>query len=81
MKLIDKTKLDLNLLPNGVKIATISITCKINCKINIKHIWETFPLNEEIRTIKFNKDIKSTDKKLIEKERKKREKKLKKKNL
>jgi len=81
MKLIDNSQLDLNLLPNGVKIATISTTCSLNCNINIKHIWETFPLNEEIRTIKFNKDIKSTDKKLIEKEKKKREKKLKKKNL
>ena len=41
-------------------------------------IWNFFPLNEEIRTIKFNKNIKSTDSKLLEKEKKKRLKKEKK---
>jgi TATA-box binding protein (TBP) (component of TFIID and TFIIIB) len=81
MKLIDTNQIDLSLLPEGVKIATISITCALNCNINIKQIWDSFPLNDEIRTIKFNKDIKSTDLKLIEKEKKKREKKLKKQKL
>lgn len=79
MKLIDTGLIDIDKLPKNVKIATISITCALNADINIREIWTYFPLNEDIETIKFNKQIKSTDNTLIEKERKKLEKKLKKK--
>jgi hypothetical protein len=78
MKLIDTSLINEKLLPDKIKIATISITCALNADINIREIWNFFPINDEIRTIKFNKQIKSTDSKLIEKERKKLEKKLKK---
>jgi TATA-box binding protein (TBP) (component of TFIID and TFIIIB) len=80
MKLIDTNLINMEKLPDKVKIATISATCSLNVDINIFDIWKFFPLNDEIRTIKFNKDIKSTDSKLLEKEKKKREKKLKKQN-
>lgn len=78
MKLIDTNLINMEKLPDKVKIATISATCSLNVDINIFDIWKFFPLNDEIRTIKFNKDIKSTDSKLLEKEKKKREKKEKK---
>ena len=78
MKLIDTDLINMEKLPDKVKIATISATCSLNVDINIFDIWKFFPLNDEIRTIKFNKDIKSTDSKLLEKEKKKREKKEKK---
>ena len=81
MKLIDSNLINEKKLPNEVKIATISVTCKIDCDINILDIWNFFPLNSEIETIKFNKEIKSTNLKLLEKEKKKREKKLQKKKL
>ena len=74
MKLIDTNLINMEKLPDKVKIATISATCSLNVDINIFDIWKFFPLNDEIRTIKFNKDIKSTDSKLLEKEKKKREK-------
>ena len=78
MKLIDTNLINTEKLPNIVNIATISATCSLNVDINIFDIWNYFPLNDEIRTIKFNKEIKSTDSKLLEKERKKQEKKAKK---
>merc|ERR1711907_173164 len=81
MKLINTNLIDTSKLPECVNIATISNTCSLNVDINILDIWNFFPLNEEIRTIKFNKDIKSTDSKLLEKEKKKRLKKEKKKAL
>ena len=78
MTLINTNLINEKKLPARVKIATISTTCSLPCDINILDIWNHLPINDDIRTIKFNKDIKSTDKKLLEKERKKREKRKKK---
>lgn len=78
MTLINTNLINEKKLPDRVKIATISTTCSLNCDINILDIWNHLPINDDIRTIKFNKEIKSTDKKLLEKERKKKEKKEKK---
>ena len=77
MKLIDTSLINEESFPEGVKIAVISINCALNADINIREIWDKFPLNDEIRTIKFKTQIKSTDNNLIEKEKKKLEKKLK----
>jgi TATA-box binding protein (TBP) (component of TFIID and TFIIIB) len=78
MKLINTNLINEKKLPNKVNIATISTTCCLNVDINCLDIWKQLPINSDIKTIKFNKEIKSTDKKLLEKERKKREKKEKK---
>ncbi len=68
-----KNALNIKLLPNDIKISTITITCKVNTTFNNLHIEKYLDLDNEIVTIKslrVNKtslNVKKTRKKKISK--------------
>jgi len=56
-KLIDVNKLEINNLPNGVKVATMCSSCFLGTKLNLDNIEKYLLLNEnDILTVKRNKD-------------------------
>ena len=60
------------LLPNNLKISTMSTTCKLGVDIYLENIDKYMELSEnEIITIKYNQKIKSLDKTVLKKKTKK----------
>jgi TATA-box binding protein (TBP) (component of TFIID and TFIIIB) len=56
-KLIDVNKLEINNLPDGVKVATMCSSCFLGTKLNLDNIEKYMILNEsDILTVKRNKD-------------------------
>ena len=69
---IDETIMNILLLPDKLKISTMSTTCKLDVDINLDNIDNYMELSEnEIVTIKYNQKIKSLDKAVLKKKKKK----------
>ena len=69
---IDESLLDTTLLPDSLKLSTMSTTCKLGVDIFLKNINDYMKLSEnEIVTIKYDNKIKSLDKSVLKKKKKK----------
>ena len=71
MRILSSKTINLKDLPQDVKVATMSSTGRINCLIDIISIWDNINANKDIVTIKYNKQIKSIDPKVLKKKTKK----------
>jgi len=71
MTIISLKTINLKNLPKNVKVATMSSTGRINCLIDIVAIWNNIDANKELVTVKYNKQIKSIDPKVLKKKTKK----------
>jgi TATA-box binding protein (TBP) (component of TFIID and TFIIIB) len=72
---INPSKFDTTKIPNNTKVSTMSITCKIGTNIYIKEISRFMRLStKDVLTIKYYRNIRSLDAKVIKKHNKKRHK-------
>lgn len=70
--IINHKQYNLSHLPDKLNIATIASSCKLNSNIDLNNINNYLQLSkEDIITVKYNKDIRSLDEKVLKKRKKK----------